>query len=493
MAGVTRAVPDRTLAPLGSAILSAMAMGAGGSGRCPGSDELTARSLLHRASAWAVASRSWVLLGGGLFAWLTILTFIWPYDPDEAVYKIVATGIFDGRWPYRDLFDHKPPMVYVWYLPAGLGATIHVQRILAALVLASSVPVFMIIARRMLTAHQTRLAGISYAGLLANPLMGLGANTEAFMLLPLLGAVAVRSPILSGALLGMAVMTKPIALAYVPVLILMRGRSSWRMLLATAAAMVAISLPFVPIWRSFLSANITFNALYGGSVSEVERVRNIFAFNPFVLLGALPVWIAAIAGALRSRHRTLLLWAACGFLAAKATGRDYGYYYVPLLPAAALLAGIGLEPLLASRRALLSTLAPAAAASVVAGAVALWWSWRATERYEPLAAAVRATRGETYVLGDDARVYAYASRQPSRRFFYSVPLAVNPLWGDVAREALLACPPATLVVPADPGSPFNVAWSADLERLYAHHASFAAGALFTEPRIVCAPPGADID
>lgn len=51
-----------------------------------------------------------------------VLTFLFcPYSPyfryvysyDEVCYKIITEGIFRGRFPYRDLFDHKGPLTYV--------------------------------------------------------------------------------------------------------------------------------------------------------------------------------------------------------------------------------------------------------------------------------------------------------------------------------------------------------------------------------------------
>lgn len=93
----------------------------------------------------------WKVCAALLAAWLTVLAFILPYDPDEAIYKIIATGIVHGKWPYHDLFDHKPPLIYLWYLPAGLGASIEFERVLAALLVAATVPLVAVLARRWLS------------------------------------------------------------------------------------------------------------------------------------------------------------------------------------------------------------------------------------------------------------------------------------------------------------------------------------------------------
>src|SRR4051794_23782639 len=79
-------------------------------------------SAARRLASLLRTERYWLLPAAILFGWLTFLAFVLPIDPDEAVFKIVATGITHGRWPYRDLWDNKPPLIYAWYLPAGFGA-----------------------------------------------------------------------------------------------------------------------------------------------------------------------------------------------------------------------------------------------------------------------------------------------------------------------------------------------------------------------------------
>ena len=66
------------------------------------------------------------------FVWLGIsllvcLLFAWSVSPlyvneggDSALFKIIGQGILNGKLPYRDLFDHKGPVIF--YLNAcGLG------------------------------------------------------------------------------------------------------------------------------------------------------------------------------------------------------------------------------------------------------------------------------------------------------------------------------------------------------------------------------------
>src|ERR671922_2576087 len=43
-----------------------------------------------------------------------------PLERDEGAYAVIATRWLAGDVPYRDLFDHKPPLIYVIYALARL-------------------------------------------------------------------------------------------------------------------------------------------------------------------------------------------------------------------------------------------------------------------------------------------------------------------------------------------------------------------------------------
>lgn len=413
-------------------------------------------------------------------AWLTVLAFVLPYDPDEAVYKIIATGIIEGKWPYRDLFDHKPPVVYFWYLPAGLGASIPLERILAAAMSAASVPIVVVLARRWLAGRQVALAVGTYVLLLANPFLSVGANAEAFMLLPLVGSLAVPSAFAAGVLLGVAVMTKPVALAFLPMLLLLWHRSTWRVGLGAGVTCLIVSLAFLPVWGDFWDANVLFNFEYGRHLEFWGRLRNLFIPDPPALLGSLPLWYAAMVGAVYQRNRLLWLWALCGLIAVKATGFNFAHYYALLVPPSALLAGIGMDRLL-QRRPSLKALGVLSVLAIVVVLAGLWFA--ITPPHQPLLDAVRANDGEVYVLGDRTEIYAHADRQPERRFFYSVPLAVRPDWGREMKRALRECPPDVLVIPYE--NLFPMDWSEEVASVYKRRAEFEDGAVLTKPRFMC--------
>src|SRR2546430_388559 len=127
---------------------------------------------LRRVWEFAHTERTWLLPATLLFVWLSFLAFVIPYDYDEAVYTIVARGIVSGHWPYRDLFDHKPPLIYVWYLPGGFTHSVRVQRVFGSLLCALSVGAISVVVRRWMPPQQWIATTWAYAAILANPFVG---------------------------------------------------------------------------------------------------------------------------------------------------------------------------------------------------------------------------------------------------------------------------------------------------------------------------------
>ncbi len=439
------------------------------------------RLVLPRASRILArgCERAWVVPAALLWTWLALLAFVVPLDPDEAVYRAITSGIIDGHWPYRDLFDHKPPLMYAWYLPTALGAPIVTERLIAATAVVASFPAVASLSRRWFRADLGGRAVWGYASLLANPFLGLGANAEAFMLLPLTNAFAAGSPASAGALLGIAVMTKPVALAFLPLFLVLWRRESWRCALGLVLVVGASSAAFLPVWREYWDANVAFNLRYGAYLGFSRRLVGLVVFNPFVALGTLPAWYLVLRGAMRKPRSILLLWLACALLATQSTGYGFGHYYALLTPPAGLLIALGTEQLpRVARRALLPALTVISLALV-----GLTLTLIVTQPQDAMIEAIRETDGELYVLGDRAQLYADAGRQPQRKYFYSVPLVVDTKRGTAMRAELLRCPPAVLVVPER--NVFPVPWASDLATAYGERLEFAGGVVYRRPYSVC--------
>jgi 4-amino-4-deoxy-L-arabinose transferase-like glycosyltransferase len=51
---------------------------------------------------------------------LRLHTYSEPLERDETIYAVIAHEMLDGRALYSDLWDHKPPAIYVTYAAAEL-------------------------------------------------------------------------------------------------------------------------------------------------------------------------------------------------------------------------------------------------------------------------------------------------------------------------------------------------------------------------------------
>lgn len=454
-----------------------------------------ARQSVGRAPRVWRSERVWLIPAAALFGWLAFFAFILPYDHDEAVYSILATGMLDGSWPYRDLWDNKPPLIYVWNLPGALTASLEVQRLFGILLGASSVGALAVVARRWLRGRQVVLAAWAYALFLANPYIGLGTTIETYVLLPLLVAMAIPSAFFAGVLLAVAAMTKPTALIFLPVLLAVWKQQSWRTLAGLAVTGLLLALPFVAVWRDLWTANVSFNLEFGDyGVREYgggQRVWQLLGMRPEVVIGSLAIWLAALAGAPHLRNPIIWLWIVCGVFALKSngytTGFEYSHYYTLLAPPLAIVAALGLEALLVRIRARIVLIAAACfSLAIIGSAVGLTIANPDDDR-AALIRAVETTDGEFYMLGGTPQLYAETQRQPERRFFFNIPLIVREAWGDKTRTNLVACPPNVLVVniKGDRRSLFEVPWSGEIQALYATRREFGKFALLTDPIRPC--------
>jgi hypothetical protein len=224
------------------------------------------------------------------------------------------------------------------------------------------------------------MAAALLAVLAADPLIqGQAANTELFMLLPLILSQAallravsnskrtVLFMILAGALTGVAITFKQVAavnwfflVGLYPVFV--AGKERWRSALAfviwSAAGVIAV-LGFVALYFSLrhglhdLIYNVfTHNLEYISAVKASVRFR--LCLNTLAVLGRtqMIVWIAAAAGLvsllLTKRPKWCLFlagWIVTSMIGVSASGYFFPHYFQQLLPPLALAAAAGAERL----------------------------------------------------------------------------------------------------------------------------------------------------
>jgi len=124
-----------------------------------------------------------VKLRGNFDAWfLIIISFVFfilrlpsLFEPnwygDEGIYQVLGLGIKAGRLLYRDIFDNKPPLLYILYsLASSDEFTIKLVSLIFGL---SSVIVFFYLCKKMLENFKASCIATSlFAILFGLPLMG---------------------------------------------------------------------------------------------------------------------------------------------------------------------------------------------------------------------------------------------------------------------------------------------------------------------------------
>lgn len=426
-----------------------------------------------------------------------------PLERDEGAYAVIARDWLAGAIPYRDRFDHKPPLVYAAYMPAvalggapGGDAVLALRRWATAWLLLTAAAAGWL-GGQLWASRPAALASAGLTGLWASSmaLQGPTFNSEAVMLLPACLALgcAIRAMrrrqsgwwLAAGALLALAALGKPVGILLAPALLLgglLDQRGLRRGLLNGLEIISGVALVAVPLIGYFAhhgaleaarAALLDYNLRYAAaSGSQAD------------LAGLLPIWrplaplaLAALAGAAlagrttRSRvHLVAAAWSLGLAAGAVASLRAYPHYYLAAVPALAIwAAGIGLAaagparalPRLSAAAGLIGlaalpalTLAPYYRLSPdeqisklypVDGANYFSLSDNAAawvNRHTPPGSAL-------WVWAAEPQIYYLSGRAVPTRFPYDYPLAILPGARDEVVRALDAAPPETIITYAD--------------------------------------------
>jgi hypothetical protein len=299
-----------------------------------------------------------------------------PFEGDEGAYGTIAQGLLNGQLPYRDLFDHKPPLVYVWYAASFLlfGENIVAPRIAAAAVWSVTTLLVFIQAKLILTKRQAYIASFLFAMSCSLTMLSFNANTEVFLLLPLLGSTIAftkakqtgdwRWLLLAGACGGLAALTKQVAawnlmaLALIAAVPLIRARD-WRRLAIEQAALAGSALLVLLIvlipWivsgalGDFYYGTVTYNGMYSNRLTLSERVLfTWYGMQAFMMVSAPYVGLTLLSLPFAIRRRSWADVLIVGSLAAAmfgvaTSGLYFRHYFVVALPFMALVAAPFIE------------------------------------------------------------------------------------------------------------------------------------------------------
>ncbi len=335
------------------------------------------RSLPAPAGDRGAAQPIWPILAAACFIFLLlrIQTASIALERDEGEYAYIAQRMLAGDVPYRDVFDQKPPGVFLAYLaPVAMFGT-SVRAIHWAMFAWSALTAWALfgVGREVANRAAAAWAVLVFAVITIEPSwLATAANTEQFMLLPLVLSVwfvlrGCRSEHLwwwIGA--GVAAMTacwfKQVAITNIAFLVLL---AEWRWRtpgvvrvrrmragVAFAGGMIAAAAPVVGYFAlrgalgPFVDCVWRHNVTYATSVRFSVGIQLLRMSLERQAGGLWPVWLLSAATlvdwrrAARSEAAVCLAW----FLAS-AAGVSIGFYFrdhyfIQLAPPLALAAGI---------------------------------------------------------------------------------------------------------------------------------------------------------
>ena len=310
---------------------------------------------------------------------------------DEATYCVVAREMLRGRVLYRDIVDHKPPLIYLTYAATqSLGGPGHGMLLLHLLTIGVVWATALLLGRIAWRASRwtvdrdipfvAALLFIVFTTTLLD-FDALAANCELYMLLPLTASVllylrgfarAQTAELLgAGVLVGVATLYKYQAAVHLPLylchLALVHRRRTAALLRGWGAVALGLALPLgLSLWAVKRAGALdgalfwlSFNAAY---IRQGFRLSDFWARAARVSYGVLPavfIWVlglrAVILGWRRRGEDSLGLflvgWCAMSALAVSAGGRFFGHYFHQMTAPLAVLAAPEAARLWRSRRA----------------------------------------------------------------------------------------------------------------------------------------------
>jgi hypothetical protein len=404
-----------------------------------------------------------------------------PFERDEGEYAYIAWRLGHQELPYRDWIDQKPPAIFWTYRlalsqPLDPVRAVHLMGLLWS---AASACALFFLAARFMKLFWAVAAALLFALLSADPFMeGTAANTELFMLLPLIlslicffSATTVNRRrillmIMAGALTGVAAAFKQVAavnwfflVALYPVFVTGERRLRRTMSFAVwSAAGVAfiwsiiIAFFFLRHGLPDLIYNVlTHNLEYIHAIPWSQRLSNcrdtLAAFGPALALVGIFSVTCFVALFATNRIKLLLFlagWMVTNMIGVSASGYFFPHYFQQLLPVLSVTAVLGAEALddarfwrtipVWGRRMLLGGLLAILPAIVIYPFIFSYSPDEAVGRIypgDPFAemrilgnriAQITRPDDRVFIFGAEPEVFFYAQRVSATRYIFLFPL-----------------------------------------------------------------------
>jgi 4-amino-4-deoxy-L-arabinose transferase-like glycosyltransferase len=341
-----------------------------------------------------------LLMAALVLTWILRMNF-WgqPFEMDEGAYGYMGWGMLNGLVPYKDMYDQKPPgifvlnsLVFLLFEPTALNV-----KIFASIYSLGSVLAVFVVTRKLAGREEGCLAALLYAIFSCGPhIQGGGVNSEVFMVLPytlaayfllkLVESGSRKNYLYFGFWASLACTIKQVALvnffwlaSYLVVRIWQRRQ--WdtvsRVLADGFLVVIGAIIPWLPFllyfyWKdalvNFYFWQVRFNLHYIATGHQgmgyfyvfLAQMKSVLSANGFL-------WLAALVGIgcrwpiirrkvetsrleTESRQQTawilMALWPIFSFIGVALGGRFFPHYFIQLVPSLAVLGGVGLMDLI---------------------------------------------------------------------------------------------------------------------------------------------------
>lgn len=298
----------------------------------------------------------------GLFLLLRIPSLFEPnWYGDEGIYQTVGLALGQGRTLYSDIWDNKPPLLFLLYMTAG-GNQFAV-RLMSVISGIAAIVAFSLLTEKLFTKHIARYGATAVFSIVFGlPLLeGNIANAENFMLFPTCLAMALvisgKKPqqvylgVGAGILLGVSFLLKTVAFfdifaVFCFLFFIGESKRSIRVLLGFALPVCSAAVYFIHAGTlmSFMESVLTQNIGYVDYGNYFLIPKGLLIAKAFLLLLVLVI-------VFRKRHAMsrsflfILLWVMWSVFSVYFSGRGYTHYVLLLLPSYALLFGYAIESL----------------------------------------------------------------------------------------------------------------------------------------------------
>jgi 4-amino-4-deoxy-L-arabinose transferase-like glycosyltransferase len=331
----------------------------------------------------------WLLSIFLFFVLLRLPTLYEPFGRDQGIFATIASGLLEGKIPYRDLWDHKPPAIYFVYALAFklLGSEMRSIPLFDGFYTILSLLLLFKLAKDLFGRKSAYLAIFLFT-ILSSGIFFLGwwgrGQPEVFILLPLLGMIHFLKPVelkekpsfslvLAGILGGIAFSFKstifPLLFLFSFLLLFEGGMGSKgirkgiiKILLFFLGVIIAL-LPFViffsinRVLNDAIYSNVTFNLTthinHPFNLAFLHKLKGNFKnIGGEIPLLWLTVLILALYGLFRiakdekEKRLLLIVWSIGTLLSICIGWWLFYYHFIILIPPLTLIASYGFFQLL---------------------------------------------------------------------------------------------------------------------------------------------------